>query len=126
MGIWAVTDITNFLNSTFQTDFEVQYVFLYIGVIAGLSLGSSQSASRALVGLFTPEQKSAEFYGFWGLSNKIAGVFGIIGLGLLQAEFGLHQSVLFCAFLFIIAIVICFFVNEKRGELAADDFQEQN
>ncbi|MCC5940419.1 MAG: MFS transporter [Balneolaceae bacterium] len=126
IGIWAVTDITNFLNNTFQTDFEVQYVFLYIGVIAGLSLGSSQSASRALVGLFTPEQKSAEFYGFWGLSNKIAGVFGIIGLGLLQAEFGLHQSVLFCAFLFIIAIVICFFVNEKRGELAADDFQEQN
>ena len=126
MGIWAVTDITNFLNSTFSSEFEVQYVFLYIGVIAGLSLGSSQSASRALVGLFTPEQKSAEFYGFWGLSNKIAGVFGIIGLGLLQAEFGLQQSVLFCAFLFIIAIIICLFVNEKRGEQAADNFQEQN
>ncbi|TVR18227.1 MAG: MFS transporter [Balneolaceae bacterium] len=126
MGIWAVTDITNFLNSTFNTDFEAQYVFLYIGVIAGLSLGSSQSASRALVGLFTPEQKSAEFFGFWGLSNKIAGVFGIIGLGLLQAEFGLHQSVLFCAFLFVIAIIICLFVNEKRGTEAADDFQENN
>ncbi len=126
MGIWAVTDITDFLNSAFNADFEVQYVFLYIGVIAGLSLGSSQSASRALVGLFTPEQKSAEFFGFWGLSNKIAGVFGIIGLGLLQAEFGLHQSVLFCAFLFIIAIIVCLFVNEKRGVVAADDFQEKN
>ena len=126
IGIWAVTDITNFLNSIFNADFEAQYVFLYIGVIAGLSLGSSQSASRALVGLFTPEQKSAEFFGFWGLSNKIAGVFGIIGLGLLQAEFGLHQSVLFCAFLFIIAIIICLFVNEKRGVVAADDFQEKN
>ena len=94
-------------------------------MIAGLSLGSSQSASRALVGIFTPEQKSAEFFGFWGLSNKIAGVFGIIGLGLLQAEFGLHQSVLFCAFLFLIALIVCFFVNEKRGEVTADDFQAQ-
>ena len=126
MGIWGVTDITNWLNSTFEQNYEVQYVFLNIGVIAGLSLGSSQSASRALVGLFTPEQKSAEFFGFWGLANKIAGVVGIIGLGLLQAEFGLHQSVLFCAFLFLAAIVVCFFVNEKRGETAADDFQEQN
>lgn len=126
VGIWGVTDITNWLNSTFEQNYEVQYVFLNIGVIAGLSLGSSQSASRALVGLFTPEQKSAEFFGFWGLANKIAGVVGIIGLGLLQAEFGLHQSVLFCAFLFLAAIVVCFFVNEKRGEVAADDFQEQN
>lgn len=126
LGIWGVADITNWLNSTFGQQFEVQYVFLNIGVIAGLSLGSSQSASRALVGLFTPEQKSAEFFGFWGLANKIAGVVGIIGIGLLQAEFGLHQSVLFCAFLFLVAIIVCLYVNEKRGEVAADDFQEQN
>lgn len=125
LGIWGVTGLTEWLNNTFHADFEVQYVFLYIGVIAGLSLGSSQSASRALVGLFTPEAKSAEFFGFWGLSNKIAGVIGIIGLGLLQAQFGLHQSVLFCAFLFLAAIVVCLFVNEKRGEQAADDFREQ-
>ena len=126
MGIWAVTDLTDWINITFGQEFEAQYVFLYIGVIAGLSLGSSQSASRALVGLFSPEQKSAEFFGFWGLSNKIAGVFGIIGLGLLQAEFGLHQSVLFCAFLFLIAIAVCLFVDQKKGERAADDYYEQN
>lgn len=125
LGIWAVTDITDWLNLMFNAELEAQYVFLYIGVIAGLSLGSSQSASRALVGLFSPEEKSAEFFGFWGLSNKIAGVFGIIGLGLLQAEFGLHQSVLFCAFLFLIAIVICLFVNQDRGEEAADRYHEQ-
>ncbi|NBC64531.1 MAG: MFS transporter [Bacteroidetes bacterium] len=125
LGIWAVTDITAWLNILFNTNFEAQYVFLWIGIIAGISLGSSQSASRALVGIFTPEQKSAEFFGFWGLSNKIAGVFGIIGLGLLQAEFGLHQSVLFCAFLFLVALVVCFFVDEKQGEAAADDFQAQ-
>ena len=99
-------------------------MFLYIGVLAGLSLGSSQSASRALVGIFSPEEKSAEFFGFWGLSNKLAGVFGIIGLGLLQAEFGLQRSVLFCAALFLIAIVVSLFVNQKRGEASADNFEE--
>ncbi len=124
LGIWAVTDITVWINTTFSTAFEAQYVFLYIGIIAGLSLGSSQSASRALVGLFSPEQKSAEFFGFWGLSNKIAGVFGIIGLGLLQAEFGLQKSVLFCAALFLIAILVCLFVDQNRGEKAADWYHD--
>ena len=124
LGIWAVTDITDWFNLQFNTDLDAQYMFLYIGVIAGLSLGSSQSASRALVGLFSPEQKSAEFFGFWGLSNKLAGVFGIIGIGLLQTQFGLQRSVLFCAFLFLIAIIICLFVNESRGENAADNFEE--
>ena len=124
IGIWAVTGLTEWLNHTFNTEFEAQYVFLYIGILAGLSLGASQSASRALVGIFTPEEKAAEFFGFWGLSNKIAGVFGIIGLGLLQTEFGLQQSILFCAALFLIAVVVCLFVNEKRGESVADSYFE--
>jgi len=123
LGIWAVTDITDWFNLTFGTEVEAQYMFLYIGVLAGLSLGSSQSASRALVGLFSPEQKSAEFFGFWGLSNKLAGVFGIIGLGLLQAQFGLQTSVLFCAALFLVGIFVNFFVNEKRGKEVADQFE---
>src|SRR5690625_5156459 len=58
LGIWGVGGLTSWLNSTFQTTFEAQYVFLFIGLLSGLSLGSSQSASRALVGLFTPEEKS--------------------------------------------------------------------
>lgn len=124
VGIWAVTDITDWINIQFGLEMEAQYVFLYIGVIAGLSLGSSQSASRALVGLFTPENKAAEFFGFWGLSNKLAGVFGIIGLGLLQTEFGLHQSILFCAALFLIAVLISLFVDQEKGEEVADYYEE--
>lgn len=123
LGIWGVTDLTDWINSMYGTSFESQYVFLYIGVLAGLSLGSSQSASRALVGLFSPEEKSAEFFGFWGLSNKLAGVFGIIGLGLLQAQFGLQTSVLFCAALFLLGIVVNVFVNEQRGRQVADRYE---
>lgn len=124
LGIWAVTDITAWINLQFGLELEAQYVFLYIGVIAGLSLGSSQSASRALVGLFTPENKAAEFFGFWGLSNKLAGVFGIIGLGLLQTEFGLHQSILFCAALFLVAVLVSLLVDQKKGEEVADYYEE--
>ena len=123
LGIWGVTDITAWFNNTFDATIEAQYMFLYIGVLAGLSLGSSQSASRALVGIFSPEEKSAEFFGFWGLSNKLAGVFGIIGLGLLQAQFGLQTSVLFCAALFLFGILTNVFVNEDRGRKVADQYE---
>lgn len=124
MGIYSVLDITEWLNAAFEADFEEQYVFLFIGLIAGMCLGSSQSASRTLVGLFTPDAKAAEFFGFWGLFYKMAGIFGIIGLGLLQAQIGLQRSLLFCAALFLIAMVICFFVSQKRGEQAADEYRE--
>ena len=119
MGIYGVEWLTVTLNGWFGTEWEMQYVFVWVGIIAGTSMGSSQSASRALVSLFSPAERSAEFFGFWGLSNKLAGVFGIIGLGLLQTQIGLQKSLIFCALLFLIAIVIAFFVNEKRGIIAA-------
>src|SRR5699024_6023305 len=107
------------LNARFGLDWEAQHLFLVVGCLAGVSLGSSQSASRALVGLFSPLEKSAEFFGFWGLANKLAGVLGIICLGLLQSVVGLQASILLCAVLFIIAIVICLAVHQPRGECAA-------
>lgn len=123
LGIWGVADLTVWFNSVFAMTIEAQYMFLYIGVLAGLSLGSSQSASRALVGIFSPEEKAAEFFGFWGLSNKLAGVFGIIGIGLLQSQFGLKTSVLFCAALFLVGILVNIFVNEQRGRQVADHYE---
>lgn len=122
LGIAGVVEITMWLNEVFNTGFEDQYVFLIIGLLAGSCLGSTQSASRTLVGLFTPRSKSAEFFGFWGLFYKLSGIFGIIGLGLLQTRFGLQLSVLFCAVLFLAAIVACLFVRQKRGELTAETY----
>ena len=98
---------------------EAQYVFLAAGCLAGVSLGSSQSAGRALVGVLSPRAKAAEFFGFWGLSSKLAAVFGIFGLGLLQAEFGLQRAILFCIALFAVAAAACLFVDQARGRAAA-------
>src|SRR4029077_12492444 len=40
-------------------------LFWGIALAAGLGIGSLQSASRGLVGLFSPPEKSGEFFGFW-------------------------------------------------------------
>ena len=119
LSIWATPELTDWVNSHYAVQWQAQYVFLVVGCLAGLSLGSSQSASRALVGVFSPLEKSAEFFGFWGLANKLAGVFGIVMLGILQTFIGLQASILLCVALFVIAMLICAGVNEQRGREAA-------
>ena len=119
IAIWATPEIAALANTRFGWQWQAQYVFLVVGCLAGLSLGSSQSASRALVGLFSPLEKSAEFFGFWGLANKLAGVLGIVMLGVLQAMIGLQASILLCVGLFVVAMLICANVNERRGREAA-------
>lgn len=123
LAIWATPELTIWLNVRLDLNWEPQQLFLVVGCLAGLSLGSSQSASRALVGLFSPQHKAAEFFGFWGVANKLAGVIGIIGLGLLQSAVGLQASILLCAVLFVIAIVICLWVDQARGQQAAKDWE---
>lgn len=121
--IYATNDLTAWLNTTLGTDFRSQRVFLVVGSVAGLCLGSTQSSARALVGVFSPESKSGEFYGFWGLSGKLSSIVGLFGVGILQAIFDLRTAILACSALFFIAFVITFFVNEKRGMLAASQHQ---
>ncbi|MGQ4878144.1 MFS transporter [Billgrantia sp. LNSP4103-1] len=126
LAIWATPEVTTFLNARLGLDWEAQHLFLFVGCLAGLSLGSSQSASRALVGLFSPARKAGEFFGFWGLANKLAGVFGIIGLGLLQSVVGLQASILLCAALFIVAMLICLAVDQARGQRAAAEWEARH
>jgi len=96
-------------------ELQAQHVFLVVGSLAGMSLGSSQSAGRAMVSILSPRDKSAEFFGFWGLAAKLAAVMGILSLGALQNIVGLHASMLLCVALFILAIVACLPLDQVRG-----------
>ncbi|TVQ36244.1 MAG: MFS transporter [Wenzhouxiangella sp.] len=125
LAIWQTPLLASTARSLLGVEWEAQYVFLFAGTLAGLSLGSSQSAGRALVGVLTPNGKAAEFFGFWGTASKLAAVFGILGLGLLQAWLGLATAILFCLVLFVIAMITVLPVDEKRGEAAADSWRER-
>lgn len=123
LAIWLTPEVAALGREHLGTDWQAQHVFLVAGCLAGLSLGSAQSAGRALVGLLTPAGKSAEFFGLWGTAAKLAAVFGMIGLGLLQLFFGLADAILFCLALFAISMLIVAGVDERRGMAAADAWQ---
>lgn len=117
--IYGVAPVTAWVNSLLGTPFKEEHIFLLIGSIAGLGLGSTQSACRAMVGLFSPDTKSGEFFGLWSLTSRLSAIAGLMGLGVLQTLFGLHQAILVCSAFFFIAVVIVFFVDEERGKRTA-------
>ncbi|KIH76523.1 MFS transporter, UMF1 family [Geoalkalibacter ferrihydriticus] len=112
-------------QDSFGVEWQAQYVFLVVGVFAGTCLGSTQSGGRALVGLLSPKRKAAELFGFWGLFSKAAAIVGLIGIGLLQAAFGLQASILFCVVLFGLALLVVLGVDEARGRKRAQEKRHQ-
>ena len=58
-------------------------MFWAAAVLAGLCMGSSQSAGRAMVGLLTPSDRNAEFYGLWSFATHLSVVIGPLTYGLL-------------------------------------------
>jgi MFS transporter, UMF1 family len=117
--IYATPAIAGWLTARTGAAVEPQQVFLAVGSVAGVCLGSVQSAGRALVGQFAPHLRAAEFFGFWGLSGKLAAIVGLLGIGLLQAWVGLQAAILFCLLLFSLALAAILPIDEARGRAAA-------
>ncbi len=110
--------------TSFGLTYRIQDIFLVFAVIAGSALGSTQSAGRALVALFSPPQKAGEFFGLWGISSKMAAAFGLLAIAWLQNLFGLQKAFLALAAFFALALLLCFFVNEQRGKETALRFSK--
>ncbi len=118
--IYLTPQLSEWALRWFGLQWQAQHIFLVVGTLAGSSLGSCQSATRTLVGLMAPLSRSAEFFGFWGQSMKLAALFGVLGIGLLQVVFGLHSAMLFCILLFALALWMTRSVSESRGRAVAE------
>lgn len=60
---------------------QTSAVFWVAANLAGLAMGSSQSAGRALVGVFAPEKQLARFYGIWNMALWLSAVIGPVTYG---------------------------------------------
>ena len=89
--------------------------------LAGICMGSSQSAGRALIGLLSPATRRAEFFGLWGLSVKLASILGPVTYGLVSwISRGDHRlAILITGSYFIAGLLILAGVNVKRGRRVA-------
>jgi UMF1 family MFS transporter len=94
--------------------------FWVVANLVGVALGSSQSAGRAIVGLFSPPQRCGEFFGLWGLATKLAAIIGPLVYGAItHLTHGQHRTALLSTTLFFIAgLLLLATVNENRGRQA--------
>ncbi|MBI3371771.1 MAG: MFS transporter [Betaproteobacteria bacterium] len=111
---WILMILTAYFSSTTAG-------FWVAANIAGLCMGSSQAAGRALVGVLAPPARLAEFFGLWGLAVKSASIFGPLTYGLATwFTGGDHRtSILAVGAYFIIGLLLLRGIDIERGRKAA-------
>ena len=90
------------------------------GITIGIFAGPNQAASRSLMGRFTPDNREAEFFGFFAFSGKLASFFGPLLLGAATQAFGSQRyGVATVIGFLVLGALILLGVNEPRGMAAA-------
>jgi UMF1 family MFS transporter len=96
-------------------------LFWVAAVIAGLCMGSSQSAGRALAGLFSPAAQRAEFFGLWTFAIRLSAILGPLTYGLVTLlTAGNHRlAIVSTGVFFVLGLGLLALVNVPRGIAAA-------
>ncbi len=112
---WIVMTVIAALATT-------QALFWVAAAIAGLCMGSSQSAGRALAGLLAPPARLAEFFGLWTFATRLAAILGPVTYGLVTwATAGNHRiAIVSTALFFVLGLLLLRPVNVQRGAQRGD------
>ena len=92
-------------------------VFWVAAAVAGVFLGSSQSAGRAMAGMLVPPQRLAEFFGLWTFAIRLASIVGPLSYGLITwLTDGNHRlAIASTALLFVLGLWLLRPVDVERG-----------
>jgi UMF1 family MFS transporter len=112
--LWlAMTTLAGFATSS--------AMFWVAANLAGLAMGSSQSAGRAMVAVFAPESRRAEFYGLWTVATQLAAIIGPITYGAVvyltanNHRLGIGITGVF----FLVGLALIAAIDVERGRRAA-------
>jgi UMF1 family MFS transporter len=95
--------------------------FWWAASIAGLAMGSSQSAGRAMTGVLAPPRQLAEFFGLWTFATRLASIIGPLSYGAITWMTGGNQriAILSTAVLFVAGLLLLLPIDMRRGREAA-------
>ena len=117
--IWVMVVIGAFFSRSITE-------YYFVGMLAGIAIGSSQSSSRTMLALLTPSSKMTEFFGFYALTGKLASVFGPLVYGEVARITGSQRwSLLAVLFFFVTGGIILQTVNESKGKSVAAEWKEE-
>ena len=110
LGTYTVISILAFGMST-ATEFFI------LAILVGMVQGGSQALSRSLFASMIPRHRSSEFFGFFGVFEKFAGIFGPAVFAVMIAVSGSSRSAILALIAFFLAgaaLLACVDVDEGR------------
>ena len=94
--------------------------FLVLALLVGVVQGGTQALSRSLFASLIPKQRSAEFFGFFAVVEKFAGIFGPwIFARVITATGSSRGAILAVVAFFIVGGALLYFVKVDEGQAAA-------
>lgn len=91
-------------------------VFWIAGLLLGSMVGPNQAASRSLLGLVAPEERHAEFFGFFAFSGKLASIAGPLLYGITLSSTGSQRLAMgSIALFFLVGGAVLLTVRDTRG-----------
>ena len=117
--IYSVVAIFGF----FMTE---EWHMFVLGFGVAIVQGGSQALSRSLIGKMMPKSKSAEFYGFFSVSEKFNTVVGPALMPFITARTGDPRlGIVSLVIFFVAGIIMLRFVNVERGIAQAEAVDAQ-
>jgi UMF1 family MFS transporter len=94
--------------------------FYVLAGLVGMVQGGTQALSRSLFASMIPQHKSGEFFGFFSVFEKFAGIFGpLIFAGTIAATGSSRNAILSVIGFFAVGAAILAFVNLDEGQREA-------
>lgn len=94
--------------------------FLILALMVGMVQGGTQALSRSLFATMIPRYKSGEFFGFYSVFSKFAGIFGPLLFAAMVGTTGSGRyGILSVIAFFIAGGVLLLFVDTEAGERTA-------
>lgn len=115
LGVYAVISVGGYFM---QTGLH----FWILAFLVATVQGGSQALSRSLFGRMAPKAKTGEFFGFYDVSSKFAGIvgpalFGIVG----QLTGSSRLSIVALVVFFLVGGGLLLWVNEQEGIRLAEE-----
>jgi UMF1 family MFS transporter len=94
--------------------------FYVLAGLVGTVQGGTQALSRSLFASMIPQHKSGEFFGFFSVFEKFAGIFGpLIFAGTIAATGSSHNAILSVILFFAVGALLLWPVNVEEGQRIA-------
>jgi UMF1 family MFS transporter len=94
--------------------------FILLALLVGMVQGGTQALSRSLFASMIPRQKSGEFFGFFSVFEKFAGIFGPALFSVAIAATGSSRAALLSIiFFFVLGALLLLPVDVAAGQAQA-------